>query len=107
RTVGLRPVTGRDRAPDSDRDRGRGGRQSAGAPTLTEVALAAGVSRSTASRVFTDTGRVSDEARRAVERAARRLGYEPNRAARSLATGRSDSVALVIPESTTRLFGDP
>jgi DNA-binding LacI/PurR family transcriptional regulator len=50
---------------------------------------------------------VSDEARRAVERAARQLGYEPNRAARSLVTGRSDSVALVIPEPTTRLFGEP
>jgi DNA-binding LacI/PurR family transcriptional regulator len=50
---------------------------------------------------------VSDDARRAVERAARRLGYVPNRAARSLVTGRNDSVALVIPEPTTQLFGDP
>jgi DNA-binding LacI/PurR family transcriptional regulator len=31
----------------------------------------------------------------------------PNRAARSLVTGRSDSVALVIPEPTSRLFGEP
>ncbi|TMC04932.1 MAG: LacI family transcriptional regulator [Chloroflexi bacterium] len=77
------------------------------APTLKEVAQLAGVSRATASRVFTESPRVSDEARRAVERAARRLGYVPNRAARSLVTGRSDSVALVIPEPTTRLFGDP
>ncbi|HXM58154.1 MAG TPA: LacI family DNA-binding transcriptional regulator [Candidatus Dormibacteraeota bacterium] len=77
------------------------------APTLNEVARAAGVSRATASRVFTASPRVSDEARKAVERAARRLGYVPNRAARSLVTGRSDSVALVIPEPTTMLFGDP
>ena len=77
------------------------------APTLEEVARAAGVSRATASRVFTASPRVSDDARRAVERAARRLGYVPNRAARSLATGRSDLVALVIPEPTTRLFGEP
>jgi DNA-binding LacI/PurR family transcriptional regulator len=77
------------------------------APTLKEVAQLAGVSRATASRVFTESPRVSDEARRAVERAARRLGYVPNRAARSLVTGRSDSVALVIPEPTTRLFGHP
>jgi DNA-binding LacI/PurR family transcriptional regulator len=74
---------------------------------LKEVAQLAGVSRATASRVFTASPRVSDEARRSVERAARRLGYVPNRAARSLVTGRSDSVALVIPEPTTRLFGDP
>lgn len=75
-------------------------------PTLEEVALAAGVSRATASRVFTSNPRVSDEARRRVERAAETLGYVPNRAARSLATGRSDSVALVVPEPA-RLFGEP
>ena len=75
--------------------------------TLEEVARRAGVSRATASRVFTSSPRVSDEARRSVERAARDLGYVPNRAARSLVTGRSDSVALVIPEPTTRLFGEP
>lgn len=67
----------------------------------------AGVSRATASRVFTDSPRVSEEARRSVQRAAGELGYVPNRAARSLVTGRSDSVALVIPEPTTRLFGEP
>jgi DNA-binding LacI/PurR family transcriptional regulator len=76
-------------------------------PTLKEVAEAAGVSRATASRVFTDSPRVSHQARRAVEHAARRLGYVPNRAARSLRTGRTGSVALVIPEPTPRLFGDP
>ena len=35
------------------------------------------------------------------------LGYVPNRAARSLATRRSDSVAVVIPEPSGQLFGDP
>ena len=35
------------------------------------------------------------------------LGYTPNRAARSLVTRRSDSIAVVIPEPTTQLFGDP
>ena len=59
------------------------------APTLKEVAQLAGVSRATASRVFTESPRVSEEARRAVERAARRLRYVPNRAARSLVTRRS------------------
>src|SRR5262249_11387050 len=59
-------------------------------PTLEEVARMAGVSRATASRVFTDSPRVSEEARRSVQRAAGELGYVPNRAARSLVTGRSD-----------------
>jgi DNA-binding LacI/PurR family transcriptional regulator len=42
-----------------------------------------------------------------VERTIHRLGYTPNRAARSLVTRRTDSVGLVIPEPTTKLFGDP
>ena len=75
--------------------------------TLEEVAALAGVSRSTASRVFNNSPSVSPDVRARVERAASRLGYVPNRAARSLVNGRADSVGLVIPEPTTRLFGDP
>jgi DNA-binding LacI/PurR family transcriptional regulator len=73
--------------------------------TLDEVAQAAGVSRSTASRALSYDPRVSPHARRAVERAVSKLGYVPNQAGRALATGRSDAVALVAP--TTFLFGDP
>ncbi len=75
--------------------------------TLDQVAVLARVSRATASRALTANPRVSPEARRSVERAARKLGYIPNHAARALATGRSDAVALVISEPTTLLFGDP
>jgi DNA-binding LacI/PurR family transcriptional regulator len=75
--------------------------------TLEEVAQAAGVSRATASRVLTSDPRVSADARRAVERAASKLGYIPNQAGRALATGRSGAVAMVIFEPTTLLFGDP
>ncbi len=42
-----------------------------------------------------------------VETAIAELGYVPNRAARSLVTRRSDSVAVVIMEPTGRLFSDP
>ena len=37
----------------------------------------------------------------------RDLDYVPNRAARSLVTRRTDSIGLVIPEPTTKLFDDP
>ena len=76
-------------------------------PTLEEVAKLAGVSRATASRVFTSSPKVSAQARRAVEKAAEKLQYVPNRAARTLVTGRTDSIGLVIPEPTASLFGDP
>jgi DNA-binding LacI/PurR family transcriptional regulator len=81
--------------------------QNGSSPTLEEVAKLAGVSRATASRVFTASPKVSPRARRAVERAAEKLRYVPNRAARTLVTGRTDSIGLVIPEPTAFLFGDP
>lgn len=75
--------------------------------TLEEVARLANVSRATVSRVVNGDRRVGDIARSAVEGAIRELGYVPNRAARSLVTRRSDSVAVVITEPTGHLFGDP
>ncbi|HYR15614.1 MAG TPA: LacI family DNA-binding transcriptional regulator, partial [Mycobacterium sp.] len=65
------------------------------------------MSRATASRVFSGNLRVSEEARRAVESAATRLGYVPNSAARSLAAGRSESVGVIVPEPGSGYFLDP
>jgi DNA-binding LacI/PurR family transcriptional regulator len=76
-------------------------------PTLEAVAERAAVSRSTASRVLRGHSNVSDEARDAVLKAAEELSYIPNRAARSLVTGRSDSIAFYVDESEDRLFSDP
>lgn len=42
-----------------------------------------------------------------MDAAAQRLGYIPNRAARSLVTRRTDSIALVIPEPDERVLSDP
>jgi DNA-binding LacI/PurR family transcriptional regulator len=75
--------------------------------TLEDVAARAGVSRATASRVVSGSPRVSDETRRAVEAAVDELGYAPNRAARSLAARRNDTVALVVSEPSARMFADP
>ncbi|HEU0242444.1 MAG TPA: LacI family DNA-binding transcriptional regulator [Candidatus Limnocylindrales bacterium] len=82
-------------------ERGQGG------ATLEAVARVAGVSRATVSRVVNESPRVSPDVRLAVEAAIRQLGYTPNRAARTLVTRRSDSIAVVITEPTGRLFSDP
>jgi len=82
-------------------------RPNGASPTLDEVARVAGVSRATASRAVNGGPRVSDHARRAVEDAVRTLGYVPNRAARTLVTKRTDSVAVVVPEPDERVFSDP
>ena len=75
--------------------------------TLEDVAARAGVSRATVSRVVNRSPQVSDIARRAVEAAIDDMGYAPNRAARSLAGHRSETVALVVSEPSVRLFADP
>jgi len=77
------------------------------APTLEEVATAAGVSRSTASRVINGSPQVSDAVVASVNAAISALNYQPNRAARSLANRQTMAIALVVPEETTRFFGDP
>lgn len=76
-------------------------------PTLEDVAAAAGVSRSTASRAINGGKRVSAQAQAAVDEAVARLGFAPNRAARALVTARADSIALVIGEPDHRVVGDP
>lgn len=50
---------------------------------------------------------VSADARRSVERAISRTGYTTNRHARSLVTGRSGSIAFLLPEPQQVLFEDP
>ncbi|MFI5932289.1 LacI family DNA-binding transcriptional regulator [Actinoplanes sp. NPDC051494] len=76
-------------------------------PTLDEVASRAGVGRGTVSRVVNGSAQVSPQARAAVETAIAELGYVPNRAARTLVTQRTDSIALVVFESGRRFFAEP
>ena len=75
--------------------------------TIEEVAALAGVSRSTVSRVVNGATAVSSDALAAVQKAIAELNYAPNRAARSLASRQTQAIGLVVPEDTTRFFGDP
>lgn len=64
--------------------------------TAADVATRAGVSQPTVSRVFTPGAKVSADKVRRVKEAARALGYRPNTLARSLNTGRSYTVGIVL-----------
>lgn len=75
--------------------------------TIDQVAREAGVSASTVSRVLNGTARVSHTARTAVETAVKRTGYHANPHARSLVTGRSNSIAVLVTEPQERFFTDP
>ncbi|MFF1968185.1 LacI family DNA-binding transcriptional regulator [Streptomyces sp. NPDC058232] len=76
-------------------------------PTIHDVAREAGVSRGTVSRVLNGGHNVSPAALDAVNSAIRKTGYTVNRHARSLITGRSDSVAFLLTEPQERFFEDP
>ncbi|MFE2297675.1 LacI family DNA-binding transcriptional regulator [Streptomyces sp. NPDC059445] len=76
-------------------------------PTIHDVAREAGVSRGTVSRVLNGGHYVSPSAAEAVNAAIRRTGYVVNRHARSLITGRSDSVGFLLTEPQERFFEDP
>ncbi|GAA0989291.1 LacI family DNA-binding transcriptional regulator [Acrocarpospora macrocephala] len=84
-----------------------GDRRLAARPTLEAVAARAGVGRGTVSRVINGSPKVSDKARDAVLLAIDELGYVPNRAARTLVTNRTDTIALVVSESEQRVFDEP
>lgn len=75
-------------------------------PTIRDVAQAAGVHLSTVSRALDPRrrGGVSPEVAAAVDAAARRLGYRPNRAASALRTGRSHTLGVLVPDITNPVF---
>ena len=64
--------------------------------TSLEVAKLAGVSQSAVSRVFTPGASASKKTGEKVRKAAMELGYRPNILARSLITGRSRIIGLVV-----------
>ncbi|QUQ62299.1 LacI family DNA-binding transcriptional regulator [Kutzneria sp. CA-103260] len=65
-------------------------------PTLEDVARLAGLSRSTVSRVINRQPGVAPAHRRLVQEAIVELGYRPHLGARALASGRADTLDLVI-----------
>lgn len=71
-------------------------------PTSAQVALTAGVSRTTVSFVLNGVMNrgISESTRARVLAIAHEMGFQPNAAARSLASGMSGSVALVIPKAS-------
>src|SRR5690349_24507529 len=66
-------------------------------PTIRDVASASGVSVTTVSHALNDKGRVDASTRERVRHTADRLGYRPDRTALRLRSGRSGTLALLLP----------
>jgi LacI family gluconate utilization system Gnt-I transcriptional repressor len=72
--------------------------------TLRDVSEASGVSEMTVSRVLRNRGDVSEATRERVLKAARELGYVPNKIAGALASQRVNLVGVIIPSLSNMVF---
>jgi LacI family transcriptional regulator len=74
--------------------------------TMADVAREAGVSSMTVSRVINNKGEVSPVTRQRVQEIIERLGYRPSGIARGLATQRTGTLGLVVPDVANPFFSD-
>lgn len=72
--------------------------------TIRDVAVQAGVSHQTVSRVINNSERVTPDTRKRVEDAIKELGYRPNAIARSMAKGHTHTLGCISPNLTNYIF---
>jgi LacI family transcriptional regulator len=74
--------------------------------TIADVAREAQVSLMTVSRVINDKEGISDSTRQRVQEVIDRLGYRPSKIARGLATQRTGTLGLVVPDNSNPFFSE-
>jgi len=74
--------------------------------TIYDVAREAGVSMATVSRVVNNNPNVKPQTRKKVFEAIERLGYRPNAVARGLASKKTTTVGVVIPDISNTIFSE-
>lgn len=74
--------------------------------TIKDVAIRAGVSKTTVSHVLNVTRFVEEETRQKVLQAIQELNYRPNAVARSLTTKRTGTVGIVVSDISNPFFGE-
>lgn len=90
--------------PEEDGGRGPGRRGPPRAATIMDVARLADVAPSTVSRALTNPDRVHHLTRARIEAAAAELSYVPSSQARSLSSGRTRTVAVLVPDITNPFY---
>lgn len=73
--------------------------------SISDVAKLANVAKSTVSIVINNSGYVSEETRKKVEKAIEELNYQPSQLARNLSKNRTDLIGVVIPDISHPFFG--
>lgn len=74
--------------------------------TIYDVAREANVSMATVSRVVNNNPNVKPQTRKKVFEAIERLGYRPNAVARGLASKKTTTVGVVIPDISNAIFAE-
>lgn len=72
--------------------------------TLKDIAAELGLTHPTVSRALARHKSISEETRRRVEEASRRMGYVANSGARLLRSGRANVVGLLLPDITNEFY---
>lgn len=75
-------------------------------PTISDVARQADVSKTTVSHVINNTRFVEEETRQRVLQAIAELGYRPSSAARSLTTNRTETVGVIVSDTSNYFFAE-
>ncbi|MEU4428681.1 LacI family DNA-binding transcriptional regulator [Actinoplanes sp. NPDC024001] len=82
-------------------------RRASGKPTSSDVAAAAGVSRSAVSFAFNNPQRISAATRERILGVAERLGYTPDTLGRMLQAGTTNSIGVLLPQRLARTLENP
>ena len=72
--------------------------------TTKDLAEICGVSRTTVNRALQGTGRIKEETKRRILDTAKQLGYEPDLVARSLVSGKSMMIGVIIVDLKNQYY---
>ena len=75
--------------------------------TIKDVAREANVATSTVSRVLSNSNKISDETKKRVNNAIKKLNYTPNVVARGLANKKTRILAVILPKEAEDIFSNP
>ncbi|MFA3783711.1 LacI family DNA-binding transcriptional regulator [Melioribacteraceae bacterium 4301-Me] len=74
--------------------------------TIKEIARLANVSIATVSRALSGSPKVKEETRQLILKIAKELNYNPNLLARNFVKGKSNLIALILPDITDEFFSE-
>ncbi|HEY9007775.1 MAG TPA: LacI family DNA-binding transcriptional regulator [Ohtaekwangia sp.] len=72
--------------------------------TIHDIARKLNITASTVSRALNDHPRISAETKKAVQKAAQKLNYQPNNIAAALRNGRSNIIGIIVPTADRTFF---